>query len=96
MKKYTESQRRQRLELVRSFPKSGLSRTEFCRRHNLPVSTFDYWRRTAQIEEASSTFEGQFVEVRVEDTEDLRSTQDMEIELPYGVKIRFFGIGQSR
>lgn len=96
MKKYTEKERRQRLALVRSFPESGLSRAEFCRRHDLPVSTFDYWRRTARIEEAESTVDGHFVEVLVEDVaKEPEWRPEMEVELPYGVKLRFFGVCQA-
>lgn len=93
MKKYTEKERRQRLELVKGFRESGLSRAEFCRHHGLPVSTFDYWRRAARIEEAESTVDGHFVEVHVEDAhQETEPRPEMEVELPYGVKLRFFGV----
>jgi hypothetical protein len=32
--------------LIEGYAKSGVTRREYCRKHNLPVSTFDYWRRT--------------------------------------------------
>ncbi len=93
MKKYTEKERRQRLALVRDFQESRLSRAEFCRRRDLPVSTFDYWRRTARIEEAQSTVDGHFVEVHVEDAhQETGPRLEIEVELPYGVKLRFFGV----
>ena len=96
MKKYTEKERKQRLALVRSFPESGLSRTEFCKRHRLPVSMFDYWRRAARIDAAEEAVEGRFVEVRIEDAPDKADQRpEMEVELPYGVKLRFFGVGRG-
>ena len=30
---------------IEEFEKSGVTRREFCRRHHIPVSTLDYWRR---------------------------------------------------
>ena len=96
MKKYTRKQRSQRLALVRSFPESGVSKAEFCKQHDLPMSTFDYWRRTVQIEDAENMVDGHFVEVHVESARAEPDRQPtMEVELPYGVKLRFYGIGQA-
>ena len=30
---------------IEDFQKSGLTRREFCQRHNIAISTLDYWRR---------------------------------------------------
>ena len=30
---------------IEKFQNSGLRRQEFCRRHHIPVTTLDYWRR---------------------------------------------------
>jgi transposase-like protein len=30
--------------LVDGFAQSGMTRREYCQKHNLPVTTFDYWR----------------------------------------------------
>ena len=30
---------------IEEFGSSGLTRREFCRRHRIPVTTLDYWRR---------------------------------------------------
>ena len=32
--------------LVDGFAKSGMTRREYCEKHNMPITTFDYWRRT--------------------------------------------------
>ena len=31
--------------LVDGFAKSGVRRQKYCEKHNIPVTTFDYWRR---------------------------------------------------
>jgi hypothetical protein len=31
--------------IVNGFLKSGMTRREFCEKHNIPITTFDYWRR---------------------------------------------------
>lgn len=31
--------------MLEEFSRSGQTRGEFCARHGLPLSTFDYWRR---------------------------------------------------
>src|SRR5947209_19991497 len=30
--------------IVDGFAQSGMSRREYCQKHNIPVTTFDYWR----------------------------------------------------
>jgi hypothetical protein len=32
--------------IVDGFAKSGMSRREYCEKHNIGISTLDYWRRT--------------------------------------------------
>ena len=31
--------------LIEGYAKSGMTRREYCEKHNLPVTTLDYWRR---------------------------------------------------
>ena len=31
--------------ILNSFAKSGMTRREYCERHNLAITTLDYWRR---------------------------------------------------
>ena len=31
--------------VVDGFAKSGMTRREYCEKHNVPITTFDYWRR---------------------------------------------------
>ena len=45
--------KRTRLEwaaLLREWETSGLTRSEFCRKHNIKCSTFDYWRRQLRVD----------------------------------------------
>ena len=30
--------------IVEGFAKSGMTRREYCEKHNVPITTFDYWR----------------------------------------------------
>ena len=31
--------------VVDGFAKSGMTRREYCEKYNIPITTFDYWRR---------------------------------------------------
>ena len=31
--------------IVEGYSKSGMSRREYCEKHKIPITTFDYWRR---------------------------------------------------
>ena len=31
--------------IVDGFAKSGMTRREYCEKHNIPITTLDYWRR---------------------------------------------------
>jgi hypothetical protein len=31
--------------IVGSYAKSGMTRREYCEKHNIPITTLDYWRR---------------------------------------------------
>jgi hypothetical protein len=31
--------------LLEGYAKSGMTRREYCEKHKVPISTFDYWRR---------------------------------------------------
>jgi transposase-like protein len=31
--------------IVAGYSKSGMTRREYCEKHNIPVTTLDYWRR---------------------------------------------------
>jgi hypothetical protein len=41
-------------QLVAEYEQSGLTRREYCERHGIPLTTFDYYRRRARAEPRSS------------------------------------------
>lgn len=66
--------------LVENFASSGSTQIEFCRRHGLALSTFNYWRRRCQPTEVPP-----FVEVEVAPA---RPDSAVELVLPGGVLAR--------
>lgn len=83
--------------LFAKFDESGLTREAFCKKNGLSLATFDNWRRRVR---AAAT-PARFVEVRlpqqstplqVEEPANLPG--DLVVELPYGVVLRFRGLGQ--
>ena len=96
--RYSKAERQRRFALVKSFPESGLSRAEFCRRHGLTVNSFNYWLKEMRIQGVGSITDTEFVEVQIaEDPEFTRVPRqaEVELELPHGVKLRFFGVSQG-
>lgn len=84
-------------KLFALFEESGLTREAFCKKNELSLATFDNWRRRVRAAAAPA----RFVEVRlpqqnaplqVEEPASLRG--DLVVELPYGVVLRFRGLGQ--
>lgn len=46
--------------IVEGYAQSGLTRREYCQKHNIPITTLDYWRRRIQ------TSRPRLVEIAVE------------------------------
>ena len=95
--RYSDRERRERFALARAFETSGLTKSEYCRRHGLSTGSFDHWLREASRSE-SGTLEGSFIEISVADSAPAISPQqpDLEVELPLGVKLRFFGTAVAK
>jgi transposase-like protein len=34
--------------IVEGYAQSGMTRREYCQKHNIPITTLDYWRRRIQ------------------------------------------------
>jgi len=34
--------------IVEGYAQSGMTRREYCQKHNIPITTLDYWRRRMQ------------------------------------------------
>ncbi len=95
--RYNDRQRRERLALARGFETSKLSKAKYCRQHGLSVNSLDHWLREATKEERGAV-EATFFEVQVSDGPTSVSSRqpDLEVELPLGVKLRFFGMAVTK
>lgn len=69
--------------LVAQFLSSSLTQSDFCSRHDLPISVLRYWLRRHRSEEPSG-----FVEVRPESPPAEKA--HVEILYPGGVRVRLF------
>lgn len=49
--------------IVEEFAKSGMTRREYCEKHNVPITTLDYWRRARR---RSPRKRAKLVEVAIE------------------------------
>ena len=96
--RYSKAERQRRFALVKSFPKSGLSRAEFCRLHGLTVNSFNYWLKEWRFQTGGSITDAEFVEVQIAESPEptrVHRQPDVELELPHGVKLRFFGVAHG-
>ena len=95
--RYSDRERRERFALARGFEASGLTKRDYCRQHGLSTGSFDHWLREAAKAEVGER-EGSFIEISVADSApEVQSRQpDLEVELPLGVKLRFFGTAAIR
>lgn len=83
--------RQERLAMARRFERGELSRTEFCKRERISKCKLNYWLKNLELERNQHVADAQFIEVVV--SEPVRDQQQVtcEVELPHGVKLRFFG-----
>ena len=95
--RYSDRERRERFALARAFETSGLTKSDYCRRHGLSVNSFDYWLREAAKGE-SGAMDAAFFEITVADSAPTLSPRqpDLEVDLPLGVKLRFFGTAVAK
>lgn len=97
--RYNDRERRERLALARAFETSGLTKVDYGRQHGISANSLDYWCREAHKEKLEKeTVEAAFFQVQVEDGPPAATPRqpDLEVELPLGVKLRFFGTGVAR
>lgn len=96
--RYSDTKRRERFALARAFGTSELTKAEYCRRHGLSTNSLDHWIREAAKQD-SETIEGAFYEIQVAadaPTAFQARQPDLEVDLPLGVKLRFFGTITAR
>lgn len=96
--RYNNSERQRRIALARGFDESNLTKAEYCRRHSLSANSFAYWYSEAHKAQSEGIMEAAFFQVQVADTLPAATPRqpDLEVELPLGVKLRFFGTGVAR
>lgn len=96
--RYSDRERQHRLALARGFDASNLTKVEYCRRHGLSANSFAYWYSQAKDQQSEGIVESAFFQVQVEDGPPAATSRkpDLEVELPLGVKLRFFGTGVAR
>ena len=83
--------RRERLAMARRFEAGSLSKNEFCRREGISGCKLNYWLRHLEDERSRGIVDADFVEVVVTDSTSRSERVTCEVELPHGVKLRFFG-----
>ena len=75
---------------------SGLSQRDFCAKHKLALSTFGHWkRRLNKNNTALQLFKPQFIELDLQPPlRPLPAPEEVVVELPYGVVMRFRGMAR--
>ncbi len=96
--RYNNRERQHRIALARGFDASDLTKAEYCRRHGLSTNSFAYWYSEAHKAQPDGIVEAAFFQVEVADAPPavVPRQPDLEVELPLGVKLRFFATGVSR
>ena len=91
--------REDRLAMARRFEQANISKDHFCKAESVSMSTLDYWRHQLRVNDQGA-LEAQFVELVVDEPGRVGTRPpapgqrpDLEVQLPLGVKLRFFGIG---
>lgn len=74
--------------ILRRLRSSGLSRSEFCRREGIPLSSFDRWRQRQRFKPQATPAD--FVEL-APSTPARQEHWELEVALPNGVHLRFRG-----
>ena len=82
--------------LVRAFSRSGVTRKQYCARHGVAISTFDWWRSRLRREPSTPTLSSAspssalFVELTPEEKPvgAVASGWDVELELGRGMFLR--------
>jgi hypothetical protein len=82
--------------MARRFESGSVSKAQFCRAERISSGSLDHWLRVSREEQSEVGFiEANFVEVNAGartavPAEDQQP--DIEVQLPFGVKLRFFGV----
>ena len=88
----TGPQRESKLEMARRYESGSLSKAAFCRSEKVSTGSLDHWVRVLRQERLGDFVEASFVEVEVSAAPPRSERPHVEVELPFGVKLRFFGV----
>lgn len=80
------------LALARSFQRSELSRAEFSQKVGVHPSTVKRWCQLLRDTKGPELTTAEFAEVTVVETPSSKCKPDVEVTLPFGVTLRFFGV----
>jgi len=70
-----------------------MSKAVFCRAEGVSNGALDHWLRVLREERTVGGFvEASFVEAEVNQIEANAAQPHVEVELPFGVKLKFFGV----
>lgn len=75
---------------------SGLSQLEFCRRNDLPISTFYSWRRRLRGEADDPEATAEFVEVHHAPSSEPMDENGFELVFPNGLRLKLPSRVQGR
>jgi putative transposase len=83
------------LTLLKRQKESGLSQRSFCEREGVGLKAFEHWKRRARSLACAAIQQPHFIEVELPSaTERHIPGPDVEVALPFGVVVRFFGVRQ--
>lgn len=80
------------MALARSFERSELNCAEFSQKVGVHPSTLQRWCQRLQQARKPKAVTAEFTEVEVLATPTVSSQPSVEVELPFGVTLRFFGV----
>ncbi len=75
---------------------SGLSQLEFCRRNDLPISTFQSWRRRLRGNGVEQEAGIEFIEIGVDRSPEPTSEGELELVFPNGLRLKLPSRVQGR
>ncbi|MBI2269280.1 MAG: hypothetical protein HYU69_02875 [Bacteroidetes bacterium] len=85
--------RQAKLELIASWPSSGLSVSEFCKQNNFPEHQFYYWNKIQKDKKqgSRSKLANNFVPVKVvKQKQEAPTGLIVELVYPNGIKLKFY------
>ena len=75
------------LQLLEAQQSSGLSIPNYCQQHNIPFSSFSYWKKKFTTSPSSSPSSKRLVPIKVQSEQ--RHSTGVSIHLPNGIDVEF-------